>query len=245
MGPPYSKLHIKQPQVKSLSYRVVKWDMQTQSLVTDTLQSSSDEDQYAAVLNAKGLIEIGIDIIRATKTVETTYNNLCNFQPETNSPPPLQFTSLKPVLDIYCLIRIARLFYNPLWRFVHKQPPAAQHIPKLSVLTSLALELLQNHLPYIGCESILYLQFLPRLALEVTSTNDRSRLISIMRSVLNKGYLTTASYLSDIEVLWQTTGRPVTEQGKCHLDASLLNDSPDTHQIMNNLYLEYKLELFQ
>lgn len=116
---------------------------------------------------------------------------------------PQRFSSLQPVLHSYGLIRLARLFKDPLWHLVYENPPAVEHIPNLESLTSAALVLLDRRLPYVGFESIFCLHFLPRMALEISHEEDRNRMISMMRSILTKGFAITAAYISDVEMTWQ------------------------------------------
>lgn len=186
----------------TINCRAVRWETQARSLISKLPQSTGKEP-WMATLTANGLIESGLRVIVAGREANDIHQRIGAVQVQPSSSSIPCFTSLQPVLYTYGLVRLARLFKDPLWHLVDEQPPAVEHIPRLEALVSSGLESLHNRLPYVGCELIFYLHFLPRMALEVNSIEDRGRIVFIMRSILAKGFVVTAPYISDVEITWQ------------------------------------------
>lgn len=188
--------------IKAIPNRAVKWETEARETVSK-IDHSPGEKRFATALAANGLLESGLDIIEAGKATNMIHTKIMPTQAQSVDTNTHGFSSLQPVLHTYGLIRLARLFKDPLWHLVYENPPAVEHIPNLEGLTSTSLVLMYRRLPYVGFESIFFLHFLPRMALEISHEEDRNRMLAMMRSILSKGFAITAAYISDVEMAWQ------------------------------------------
>jgi hypothetical protein len=108
----------------------------------------------------------------------------------------------------YCLsikIGILRLFAFPPWQSVPLSRAGLQESRVQEYAVS-ALGHLENRMKHTGLETVLYLSHLVAIAVELRDLSDRQRVLSLFRTIRERGFMVADIYICDIELAWEAIG---------------------------------------
>lgn len=108
----------------------------------------------------------------------------------------------------YCLclrISLTREFVHSFWQ----NTPVQSYILRQSEIESSAvraLEHLESVVEIAGLEGVIYLAHLTVIGVEMRDAANRSRVLFLLHTIKNNGFLLAGTFISDLELAWKAVG---------------------------------------
>ncbi|KAM3085796.1 hypothetical protein ACMFMG_002857 [Clarireedia jacksonii] len=115
----------------------------------------------------------------------------------------------------YCLslkIGTLRLFAYPPWQSVPLSRAGLQE-SRIQEYAVSALGHLENRMKHTGLETVLYLSHLVAIAVEIRDLSGRQRVLSLFRTIKERGFIIADIYICDIELAWKIV-KPIISKNK-------------------------------